>query len=118
MGIGCCLEYDALLGVVFISSVRPGGPAALSGKVAVGDVIVKVDGTPVDCLQDAADLLVGPAGSLVLLSLLWRSAKVRARATRPFARQQVQGRDTWIGTLRMGIEQMHPLSPQQGPIST
>ena len=72
VGIGCCLEYDALLGVVLISSVRPGGPAALSGKVAVGDVIVKVDGTPVACLQDAADLLVGPAGSLVLLSLLWR----------------------------------------------
>jgi hypothetical protein len=39
VGIGCCLEYDPLLGVVFISSVRPGGSAALSGKVAVGDVV-------------------------------------------------------------------------------
>lgn len=72
VGIGCCLEHDPLLGVVFISSVRPGGAAALSGKVAVGDVLVKVDGTAVASLEDAADLLVGPEGSLVILELLWR----------------------------------------------
>jgi len=72
VGIGCCLEHDPLLGVVFISSVRPGGAAALSGKVAVGDVLVKVDGTAVSSLEDAAELLVGPDGSLVVLELLWR----------------------------------------------
>ena len=72
VGIGCCLEHDPLLGVVFISSVRPGGAAALSGKVAVGDVLVTVDGTAVLSLEDAAELLVGPDGSLVVLELLWR----------------------------------------------
>jgi hypothetical protein len=37
----------------------------------------------VTCLEDAADHLVGPAGSLVLLSLLWRGRT----ATVPLVRQ-------------------------------
>ena len=106
VGIGCCLEYDPLLGVVFISSVRPGGSAALSGKVAVGDVIVKVDSTKVTCLEDAADHLVGPAGSLVLLSLLWRGRTATVALVRqhnlvlPAREDAPAGAGRFRGTLR------------------
>ena len=80
--IGICLEHDALLGVVFVSSIRPGGSAALSGRVAVGDVILQVNDREVASLEDAAELLVGPAGSLVTLQLLWRGQTARVALVR------------------------------------
>ena len=96
--IGICLEYDCLLGLVFVSSIRPGGSAALSGKIAVGDVIVDVDGKTVSSLEDAADVLVGPCGSLVVLKLLWRGKTAHVALVRQHTlilpqRQQLSGAD-------------------------
>ena len=71
-----------MLGVVFVSSIRPGGSAALSGRVAVGDVILQVNDREVASLEDAAELLVGPAGSLVTLQLLWRGQTARVALVR------------------------------------
>ena len=45
VGIGCSIT--ARDGAVSVISIVPTGPAALCGKLAVGDVIVKIDGTEI-----------------------------------------------------------------------
>ena len=47
--------------------MRPGGPGALSGRIAVGDVLVQVDGDVIADMEAAAARLVGPVGSGVWL---------------------------------------------------
>ena len=45
VGIGCSITAND--GAVSVISIVPTGPAALCGKLAVGDVIVKIDGTEI-----------------------------------------------------------------------
>lgn len=44
-GIGCGIQ--AKDGTLSVLTLVPTGSAALTGKIAVGDVIVSIDGTPV-----------------------------------------------------------------------
>jgi carboxyl-terminal processing protease len=74
-GIGATLTAED--GYCKISSLVPGGPAALSGLLKPGDRIVAVgqgDGKPVDIvdmpLPDAVKLIRGPKGTHVRLTLI------------------------------------------------
>ncbi len=74
-GIGAGLQYSD--GVIKITSINPGSPAAKSGMLAPGDVVTKVaqgkTGQPVDMLgydvQDAVKVIRGKEGTLVRLTI-------------------------------------------------
>ncbi|EKX46647.1 hypothetical protein GUITHDRAFT_107431 [Guillardia theta CCMP2712] len=64
VGIGCSLGHDPLSGNIFIAHIRTDSAAALSGRLAAGDVLVSIDGERVTKMEDAS-LLIGPVGSVV-----------------------------------------------------
>lgn len=73
-GIGAGLQYDE--GNIKITSVLTGGPAAKSGEVEVGDIIMKVaqgNEPPVDLsgymVEDAVKIIRGQKGTEVKLTL-------------------------------------------------
>ena len=76
-GIGASLQTDDS-GACKIITLVPGGPAAISGKLKVGDRIVAVsqgpDQEPVDLvnlpLPQAVDLIRGPKGTAVILTVI------------------------------------------------
>jgi C-terminal processing protease CtpA/Prc len=74
--IGISLAQDPQGSGVSVSSVAPGGPAAIAG-VQGGDVITAIDGRPVTSFQQVRDLIrVKPSGSLVLLDLVRQGNRV------------------------------------------
>ena len=62
-GIGCNINVNSD-GDLFVTKVIPGGPAAFSCEIAVGDVLVAVDGVPVkgDTPDEVARRIVGMEG--------------------------------------------------------
>lgn len=74
-GIGAALQYTE--GLIKITSLNVGSPAAKSGQLTPGDIITKVaqgkDGAPVDLLgydiQDAVKLIRGKEGTTVRLTI-------------------------------------------------
>jgi carboxyl-terminal processing protease len=86
-GIGAVLQREGEF--VVIRSVVEGGPAALSGKVKVGDRIVAVgqakDKQLTDVvgwrLEDVVDLIRGPKDTLVKLEVLAAESSVGGKAT-------------------------------------
>lgn len=62
-GIGCNINVNAE-GDLFVTKVIPGGPAAFSCEIAVGDVLLAVDGVQVkgDSPDEVAKRIVGPEG--------------------------------------------------------
>ena len=60
----------------FITSVASGSPAAMSGRLLPGDVILAVDGVPLQAYDPAHRRgLIGPIGSRVVLKRLRPSAR-------------------------------------------
>lgn len=57
-GIGCSLASDPMLGPVYVASLHPGGAAALSGLVASGDELLKIDDMPVKEIEVCSLLMV------------------------------------------------------------
>jgi len=72
-GIGALLRDD--LDGLTISKLTEGGPAERSGLLKKGDKILAVNGTPIVGMDvtDAVDLIRGPSGSVVNLSIIRKS---------------------------------------------
>ena len=51
----CACTTAALL----VKSLAPGGPAEASGRIQVGDILLKVDGKEVDSTETASKLILG-----------------------------------------------------------
>jgi carboxyl-terminal processing protease len=120
-GIGAVLQNQQ--DFVVIRSVVPGGPAALSGRVKVGDRITAVGqgtrGEMVDVvgwrLDDVVDMIRGPADTQVRLDILPAAASVdgqpeRVVITRQKVRLEEQAAKRQIleiegpdGTRRIGV---------------
>eukprot|EP00960_Hanusia_phi_P074765 768310-Hanusia_phi.AAC.2 len=81
VGIGCSLGHDPLSGNIFIAHIRTDSAAALSGKLAAGDVLVKIDGERVTRMEDAS-LLIGPVGSVVEVELMYGETTVSVSVVR------------------------------------
>lgn len=64
-GVGCRLSSNPLTGEVYVAQMDAAGPAALSGKVALGDVVLSVDAVAVSDPADAAERLLGAAATVV-----------------------------------------------------
>jgi len=93
-GIGATLQ--AADGFCTIRELVPGGPAALSGKVKSGDRIVAVSQsgkTPVDLvdmpLSQAVDLIRGPKGTNVTLTIIPAGASEDVRKTVTIVRDEI-----------------------------
>ena len=57
-----------------ITEILPNGPVHRAGKVRIGDILKKVDGKVVgDTVSSAKELLIGPLGSAVTLTVLRHS---------------------------------------------
>jgi hypothetical protein len=57
-----------------ITEILPNGPVHRAGKVRIGDILKKVDGKVVgDTVSSAKELLIGPLGSTVTLTVLRHS---------------------------------------------
>jgi len=50
-----------------VKSLAPGGPAEASGKIQVGDILLKVDGKEVNSIEKAGQLLLGEKGSTITM---------------------------------------------------
>jgi len=70
-GVGIVWDKDAQSGALTVSHLVEGGPAHRSGKLALGDALVAVNGRPVSGLDRDAVLamLTGPIQSTVTLDL-------------------------------------------------
>jgi carboxyl-terminal processing protease len=86
-GIGALLRSED--GVTSVQSLVPGGAAAKSGLIKVGDKIIAVgqkDGAPVDVidmdLRDVVKLIRGPGGTLVRLTLRRLDKELKVAVTR------------------------------------
>lgn len=44
---------------LLVKSLAPGGPAEASGRIQVGDILLKVDGKEVDSTETASKLILG-----------------------------------------------------------
>ncbi|MEO8351148.1 MAG: carboxy terminal-processing peptidase [Chthoniobacteraceae bacterium] len=93
-GIGATLQSED--GFCKIRELVPGGPAAQSGKLKIGDRIVAVNQPgqePVDLvslpLPQAVDLIRGPKGSDVVLTLIPTGAADDARKTVTITRDEI-----------------------------
>ncbi len=64
-----------------IDHVAPGGPAARAGLLA-GDVVVAVNGEPIEEAADAADLIRGPIGSPVTVNVRRNGAMLTVQLVR------------------------------------
>ncbi len=65
IGIGCILDHVTTNGIsrVLIRSVKPNGGAADSGVIKAGDILLAVNGRPVDSVALAKELIVGTYGT-------------------------------------------------------
>jgi carboxyl-terminal processing protease len=97
-GIGATLQADD--GNCKIRELVPGGPAARSGKLKVGDRIVAVSQAgkePVDVvdlpLPQAVDLIRGPKGTEVTLTIIPAGAAEDVRKTVTITRDEVRLED-------------------------
>jgi len=81
VGIGFSCDEEANF---IISKIVPGSPAALSRQVKAGDILVLVDGMPLDDLsvKDLSKLLKGPVGTSVQLHLKRRGSVLQVTLTR------------------------------------
>mmetsp|Transcript_3641 Transcript_3641/g.9175 ORF Transcript_3641/g.9175 Transcript_3641/m.9175 type:complete len:187 (+) Transcript_3641:1-561(+) len=70
-GVGMQLHYAKDGGEArhVVEYLVPGGPAAESGEVEVGDVVLSVGGTAAGPLPSLRNLIAGPPGSSLVLSL-------------------------------------------------
>ncbi|MGY6520066.1 MAG: carboxy terminal-processing peptidase [Lysobacteraceae bacterium] len=120
-GIGAVLQNQQ--DFVVIRSMVPGGPAALSNRIRVGDRVVAVgqgdDGEMVDVvgwrLDDVVDMIRGPADSQVRLDILPASASVdgepervelirqRVRLEEQAAQRQIIQAEGPEGSRRIGV---------------
>lgn len=68
-GVGITFRYNAYLQLFEVQSLIAGGPAATSGEVLEGDVLMSAGGTDTSAipLPELARLLIGPEGSEVTL---------------------------------------------------
>jgi len=78
VGVGMVLSRPKDAGVmaeVFVKEIDEGSPVQLNRTIAVGDVLVEVDGTSVEdrSMSDISDLILGPIGSEV--SLVFKSKR-------------------------------------------
>src|SRR5467141_2381670 len=64
-----------------IDHVTPGGPAAQAGLLP-GDVVVAVNGEPIEEASDASDLIRGPIGAPVALSIRRNGALLTVQLVR------------------------------------
>ncbi len=98
-GIGASLSDEE--GYIKVSSIVPGGPAALQGRLHAGDVILKVaegeKGEPVDLanmgVRDAVKLIRGKKGTTVRLFVRRPDGK---KAVIPIVRDVVQLEDSFV----------------------
>ncbi|HZR21556.1 MAG TPA: carboxy terminal-processing peptidase [Verrucomicrobiae bacterium] len=97
-GVGATMRVED--GYCKVSEVMPGGPAARSGLVNPGDRIVAVaqsDGEPVDVmdlpLSQAVELIRGPKGTTVKLTLIPSGADPSTRKTVSLIRDEIKLED-------------------------
>ncbi len=81
-----------------ISFLQPNQPAALSGELAVGDLIVAVaqgDDPPINCqgreFSEVVNLIHGPEGSEVRLTIIPAGSRVAKRKVVAFIRESLRG---------------------------
>lgn len=88
--VGVGIQVEPLPSAVRVVGVLPDSPAARGG-LAVGDLILRVDGAPLEGvpLADAISRLRGPAGTPVSLTLQRSSGDVTVSLTRDTIRQQL-----------------------------
>ena len=84
-GVGILFTQDAK-GENKITKVVPGSPAAASGRVRVGDILVKVNGYSVvgKSVSDIVSMIQGPQGSRVEISLTSSESKSWNVVSAPF----------------------------------
>eukprot|EP00802_Teleaulax_amphioxeia_P026006 Tamp_26979.p1 GENE.Tamp_26979~~Tamp_26979.p1 ORF type:complete len:148 (+),score=29.24 Tamp_26979:117-560(+) len=77
-GVGINFRADKS-GALFVSSLIPGGPAARTGSVMVGDILFEVDGQNVhrSTLSHVSKHLLGPNGSVAKVMFLRGGYKVQ-----------------------------------------
>jgi hypothetical protein len=81
-GIGCSLAHDVVTGHVYVAGMRAGGPAALCGRMAVGDVLREVEGVAMVDMEAAAAQLVGAVGTCVWVGLEYAGRRQRVLMVR------------------------------------
>lgn len=66
------LADGSVAGQYVVSRVVPGGPAANSGNVQVGDVVVQLDGRRVEgqSVETVRNMIIGPIGTEVDVHLM------------------------------------------------
>jgi hypothetical protein len=68
-GIGLGIEYDNVTQVCRVVAMAPGGPAELSGKIHLGQRLLKIDGLEFHSFDAARERIQGPHGSKLTLTL-------------------------------------------------
>jgi carboxyl-terminal processing protease len=109
-GIGGTLQSKGAYSV--ISGLVPGGPAARSGQLKPGDLIVAVaqgEGQPVNIMgmppSQVVDLLRGPKGSSVCLTIIPAGAGDSTRKTVSLVRDQINLADEHAKAAIMDLPQ-------------
>lgn len=76
------MEDKDLRGAIIVQELFPGGAAAAEGSIEVGDVLLSVNGTPVDKLDmgQVSDLIVGVHGSEVEMVLERKESRALSEA--------------------------------------
>ena len=95
-GVGMIFQQTKLTGKMIVSGLAPGGPAALSGRVSLGDVIHAIDGVPVAgrSISEVVAMIKGPEGSRVAIALQDYESNVRRVVLR---REPAAGREAAPG---------------------
>ena len=76
-GVGLKLVQPDRSGNVSIEKIQKDSAADVSGRLKVGDIVLKVDGQKITAMEQAKDLLIGQEGSAVALEIARSDGGIR-----------------------------------------
>jgi tricorn protease len=110
LGVDWDADFYERTGRLRVASVVPLGPAAVAGRVAAGDELLAVDGTPVERTTDLDELLANRIGKRTALRIAPRGDAAAARTTVVLPVDQSAEAQlrylAWVATRRAYVERV------------